>query len=1037
MNKRFLVAAGGLVCALIASVASAISQSSLEVEAGRYDESLYSAMSWRTIGPYRGGRVTTVAGVASQPFTFYFGASGGGVWKTTDAGQSWVNVSDGYFKAGSIGAIAVAPSAPDIVYVGTGSAAPRGNVSPGVGVYKSADAGESWEHIGLPRAGQIDRIEIHPENPDLVYVAVLGQIFGSNEERGVYRSKDGGGTWEKVLYISTTTGIIDLDMDANDPRVLYAASWRAERKPWDFIGGPNEGGIFKTTDGGDTWTQLTEGLPEGVVGKLAVTVSPANPNRLWAVVEADAGGLYRSDDAGQSWRLVNPSRRLRARAWYYTNVYADPKDENTVYYLGEDVFKSTDGGETLEEVPVPHVDNHDLWINPDEPKIMIEANDGGATVTFNGGETWTTQMNQPTAEIYRVTVDNDFPYRVYGAQQDNSTLRIPSRTAGPGITLQHWEAVGGGESGHIAVDLDDPDIVYAGTHGQISRIDLETGLEREIHLYPENHIGVAARDMRYRFQWNAPIRISPHDSSVVYHCSQHVHKTTDGGQTWETISPDLTKNDPEKQEAAGGPVSKDGTTVEFYNTIFAFEESPHTAGTLWVGTDDGLVHLSRDAGKNWKDITPERMPGEGSTVNTIELSSHEPGRAFIAVHRYRMNDFKPYLFRTDDSGESWELLTDGTNGIPSDHFTRVVREDPDRKGLLYAGTEFGLFVSFDDGAQWQPFQLDLPVTPVTDLVVHEKDLVAATQGRGFWILDDLTPLHQIDATVAAADAHLYEPRPAYRTRGSQAGPDERILRSPLKGGWTPAYMAGQNPPAGAIIYYYFAAQPEGEVRLEILDAEGEVARTFSSRGPEDEEMEKGDDDEEKGNGRLPAEAGMNRFAWDLRYEGVDVTDDTFVWGYTGGPTAVPGTYQVRMTAGDWTETRSVEVKKDPRLNISNADYRAQFDLMMQIRAKLVEMQTAIREIRDVRAKAPDDPRNEELASIEEELMQLQNEYRMDPLNFPPKLMGQTAYLYREVHSADGRPTAGAYERFEDLKEEIAKPMSRANELLGTTGSQSP
>ncbi len=756
--------------------------SSSSLQAEHYDESLYQALTWRCIGPYRGGRVTTVAGVTSLPRTFYFGASGGGVWKTTSGGRKWENVSDGYFKTGSIGAIAVAPSDPNVVYVGTGSAAPRGNVSPGIGVYKTTNGGETWTHIGLPHAGQIDRIRVHPRNPDLVYVAALGQIFGPNEQRGVYRSTNGGKQWEKILYIDDQTGIIDLDMDANDPNVLYAASWRAERKPWDFIGGPNKGGIFKTVDGGETWNKLTEGLPTSVTAKIAVTVSPADSNRLWAVVEADRGGLFRSDDAGRTWKIVNRSRALRSRAWYYTNIYADPRDKNTVYYLGEDTFISTDGGETMKKVSVPHVDNHDLWINPDHPEIMIEANDGGAVISYDGGQTWSTQLNQPTAEIYRVTVDNEFPYRIYGAQQDAGTLRIPSRTAGSGITLQHWASVGGGESGHIAVRQDNPNIVYAGSHGQITRVDLSTGLLRQVLEYPEHHLGLAARDMRYRLQWNAPIRISPHDPNVVYHASQYVHRSTNQGQSWETISPDLTRNEPEKQRAAGGPVSKDGTTVEFYNTIFAFEESAQIQGTLWAGTDDGLVHLSRDGGTNWKNITPADMPGEGATVNMIELSTHQPGRAFIAVHRYRMNDFQPYIFRTNDYGKSWDRLTNGNNGIPADHFVRVIREDHDRRGLLYAGTEFGMFISFSDGENWQSFQLNFPVTPVTDLAVHQKDLIASTQGRGFWILDDLTPLHQLNGETAAISAHLFKPRAAYRMRGSQARAGANNGQKPIERG---------------------------------------------------------------------------------------------------------------------------------------------------------------------------------------------------------------------------------------------------------------
>jgi len=569
--------------------------------------SLVPALEFRELGPYRGGRVTTVAGVPQAPHTFYFGASGGGVWKTTTAGRRWENISDGAFEAGSIGAVAVAPSDPRVIWVGTGSAAPRGNVSPGIGVYRTTDGGESWAHVGLPDAGLIDRIRVHPTDPDVAYVAALGRIFRPHPQRGVFRTTDGGRTWEKVLFISEETGVIDLAIDARNPRVLYAATWTARRLPWDFVGGPNEGGIYKTTDGGDTWEPIMEGMPQGPIGKLAVTVSPADSDRLWAVVEHEPdGGLYRSDDGGASWSRVNGARELRSRAWYYTNIYADPVDRNTVYYLGEDMFRSADGGETLEEVPVPHVDNHDLWIHPDDPRIMVEGNDGGATVTLDGGRTWSTQMNQPTAEIYRLTVDDRFRWRVYGAQQDNTTISLPTRTAADGITIQHWKTAGGGESGHIAVDPRDPDIVYAGSHGgTITRLDLSSGLQREIMVYPQLHIGMAGRDMRYRFQWNAPIRISPHDPDVLYTTSQHVHRSMDHGQSWETISPDLTYDEPEKQAAAGGPVSHDATSVEFYNTIFALEESPHEPGLLWAGTDDGTTAR---AGRRSPRTSPTTSP---------------------------------------------------------------------------------------------------------------------------------------------------------------------------------------------------------------------------------------------------------------------------------------------------------------------------------------------------------------------------------------------------------------------------------------------
>ena len=701
-----------------------------------YDPAFLEAMEYRMIGPYRGGRVTAVAGIPDQPYTFYMGATGGGVWKTEDAGTSWRNVSDGTFEAGSIGAVAVAQSDPNVVYVGTGSAAPRGNISSGVGLYKSTDAGVTWKGIGLDKAGQVGKIVIHPQNPDLVYVAALGNIFGPNPERGVFRSSDGGATWTHVLSVSDSTGAVDLAMDPNNPRILYAGMWRAERKPWTLIDGSTEGGVYKSTDSGDTWKRLEGGLPGGLVGKVGVAVSPANSDRVW-VIQATAdekkGGLYRSDDGGKSFSRINREHNLRQRAWYYTYVIADPQDENTVYVLNTGFYKSIDGGKTFESIRVPHGDNHGLWINPHNTDILINSNDGGANVSLNGGQTWSTQYNQPTAEFYRVAVDNQFPYRVYGAQQDNSTISVPSSSPGGITPTQHWYAVGGGESGHIAVDPRNSDIIYAGTYiGSITRLDREIGHQRNVTAYPQMHDGTAPRDIRYRFQWNAPIRLSPHDPDVLYHTSQFVHRSTDGGQSWETISPDLTTNNDAYHDIPGGPIQHDHTGVELYTTIFSFEESPHTAGELWAGSDDGRVHISRDHGASWDEITPRQMPLEG-TVNTIELSKHAPGRALLAVYKYRENDARPYIFRTDDYGSSWDLLTDGENGIPGHHFVRVVREDPDRQGLLYAGTEFGLYVSFDDGAHWQALQRNLPVTPITDLAVHEKDLVVATQGRSFWV----------------------------------------------------------------------------------------------------------------------------------------------------------------------------------------------------------------------------------------------------------------------------------------------------------------
>jgi photosystem II stability/assembly factor-like uncharacterized protein len=961
------------------------------------------------------------------------GATGGGVWKTTDAGETWVNVSDTFFGSGSIGAIAVAESDPNVVYVGTGTACPRGNVSPGDGVYKSTDAGKTWTHIGLREAGQVGRIRVHPTEPDRVYVAALGHIFGPNEERGVFRSRDGGTTWQKALFVSDQAGAVDLAMDASNPRILYAAIWRVVRKPWTLISGGEDGGLYKSTDGGENWNQVTEGLPEGMTGRIAVAVSPANPERVWTLIEAEDGGMFRSDDGGETFKLISKDRKLRQRAWYYTHVYADPLDEDTVYALNTAFYKSVDGGKTYESIRVPHGDNHDLWLNPKNPKILINSNDGGANVSLNGGKTWSIQSNQPTAEFYRVSTDNRFPYRVYGAQQDNSTVSIASRTTTGGITIQNWYPVGGGESGHIAVDPRDANIIYAGSYGgTITRYDHRTGYRRNILDYPQLQLGQAPRDVTYRFQWNAPIRLSPHDPDVLYHASNVVHKSTNEGQSWEVISPDLTRNDEEKQDYSGGPLTRDNTGVEVYGTVFALEESPHQAGLLWVGSDDGLVHLSRDGGANWDDITPETMP-EWGQVNMVELSTHAAGRAFLAVTRYKMDDFRPYIFRTDDFGATWELITNGRNGIPSNHFVRVVREDPDRKGLLYAGTEFGMYVSFDDGKTWQSLQLNLPVTPITDMQVKDGDLVVATQGRSFWILDDLSPLQQLTPEVAAAKAHLFTPREAYRMGRSGFSRERSGI--------------GENPPNGAVIHYYFEEAPEEEVTLEILDEAGDVVRSFSSTDEEKEEPASFFDEESKE--KVATETGMNRFVWDLRYPDAELAEAAIVWGTRRGPKAVPGQYQVRITAGEWTDTRAFGVKKDPRLATTEGDFQEQFDLAMKIRDLLVDSHQAIKQIREIREQVEDLAERsneagqsekieeaaedvvEKLTAIEEKLNQTKSESNQDPLNFPPMLDNQIIYLYGIVAGSEARPTGGSYVRYEALKAELAEQLDALEQVTAT------
>lgn len=1011
------------------------------------DEAFLEAMEYRSIGPYRGGRVTAVAGVNDSLHTFYMGSTGGGVWRTDDAGQNWRNLTDGQIDTGSIGSIAVAPSDPNVIYVGTGSACPRGNVSAGVGMYRSTDAGKTWKHIGLPEAGQIGRVRVHPQNPDIVFAAVLGHIFGPNEDRGVYRSKDGGESWEKVLYISEKTGAVDLSMDASNPRILYAAMWRAERKPFSMLSGdPVEGGVYKTTDGGDTWDELTEGLPKGPTGRIGVSVSPANPDRVFALIEAEGpeAGLYRSDDAGESFQHINKDRNYVQRAWYYTHVFADPVDPNTVYINNVMMNRSVDGGKTFTTIRVPHGDTHDLWIHPKDNQTMVYGDDGGAAVSFNAGATWSLQSNQATAEFYRVTTDHRFPYWVYGAQQDNTTVRILNRTNGFGISNKNWHQVGGCESGHIAIDPRDPDanIVYAGCYGgSITRYDHRSGQVREITTAPQLALGRAAEDLDYRFQWNAPIRISKHDPRVLYHTSNYVHRSTDEGQTWRIVSPDLTLANAEMLQAAGGPITKDQTGVEVYATIFVFEESPSNAGELWAGTDDGRVQITRDDGATWTEITPPGIP-EFGTVNSIDISTHQAGRATISVYNYRFDDFTPYIFQTNDYGSSWERIADGTRGIPERHFVRAVREDPDRRGLLYAGTEYGLYVSFNDGDSWQSLQLNLPVTPVTDLQIRDQDLVLSTQGRSFWILDDLTPLHQLTDDVTQASQHLLKPRDAYRIRG---------------GGFDiPSGPQGKNPPGGAVIYYTLAEElPEDqEMTLEILDATGDLVRTFSSKTPEKRAPNLFAEFFGFGGaaGMPPVKKGLNRWVWDLGYPDGRPAPNTSMWGAISGPPAPPGNYQVRMTIGDWTATETFAVKKDPRVDATEADLQEQFRLAIEVRDLFSESHEALIKIRSVRdqvedlverlgaaeqAEGLDETKaalTDALTAVEKKIYQTQNQAMQDPLNFQPMLDNRIANLYGILLTAEAKPTAASHAHYEDLKAELAGYQGEldaalANELV--------
>ena len=963
-----------------------------------FEPSLMDEMEYRMIGPYRGGRSTAVTGIAGKPNTYYMGSTGGGVWKTTNAGENWSNISDGFFDVASIGAIDVADADHNVIYVGTGTACIRGNASTGRGMYKSTDGGETWSFIGLPEAGQIGDIQ-------------------------VFRTEDGGDTWEKVLFLSDSTGVVDLSMNPDNPREIYAAAWRGERKPWVMISGP-VGGIYKTTDGGDNWDKLGGGLPTGAVGKAAVSVSPANPDRVWAIIEAEEpnDGIYRSDDGGKTWSHINSSNDLTQRAYYYIHINADPQDENTVYVLNVGFHKSVDGGKSFERIGVPHGDVHDLWVNPTDSEKMVVANDGGGQVSLDGADSWSTMYNQPTAEFYSVSVDNQFPYRVYGPQQDNSTISLPSWHEGAPHPKSNWMEVGGCETGPIAFHPDHPNLIFAGCYGGvIDRWNKDTGQTRNMMVYPQLQLGQAPKNLRERFQWTSPIVVSPHDPSVVYHASHRIWRSDDRGMTWSQISGDLSTDTPAHQEFGGRPITNEGTGVEVYNTVFSLAVSPHEAQTLWAGTDDGRVWITRDEGGSWAEITPDDMPVQG-TVSRIDVSTHQPGKAYLAVYRYRMDDWTPYIFRTTDYGESWSLLTDGENGIPSDHPTRVVREDPDREGLLYAGTEFGLFVSFDDGEHWQSLQQNLPVTPITDLKVHRKDLVVATQGRSFWILDDLTPLHQLTQQVAEADVQLLEPRDTYLVDPS--------------GGWGEYWPEG--PASGAHIYYTLAETPDTPITLDILNGDGDVVQTFTSDSTAAEE-----NDQEP----IATSEGLNRVRWNLREDGVDEVDDAIVWGYTGGVKALPGTYEVRLTTGETTQTQSFAVQKDPRLtDVTQQDLIAQHEMATTIRDTLNQVYDAIRTVRSVREQmhsvakyasdaghegftAAADSIAEKLTAVEQELMQTKAESGQDVINYPPQLDNQYAYLYGYVVGPTGRPTPAAETRFEDLNAQWTSLRGRLHTIL--------
>jgi photosystem II stability/assembly factor-like uncharacterized protein len=992
--------------------------------------SSFEALEYRNVGPFRGGRSTAVTGVAGAPFVFYLGTTGGGVWKSENAGTTWHNVSDGFFDSASIGAIAVAPSDANVVYVGTGSGCPRGNVMNGDGVYRSTDAGKTWSHAGLASAGLIPRLAVDPRDPDLVFAAVLGDIFEPSAERGIYRSRDGGRTWQQVHHVSERTGAVDLVMNPRNPRELYAALWTAERKPWTIIDGGSEGGVVKSVDGGDTWTAVTAGLPTGELGRIGLALSPAKRERVWAQIATadDSGGLFRSDDGGESWERVNAERKIQVRAWYYNHLTADPQDADTLYAIGLRFWRSIDGGKTFDSVRTPHGDNHDLWINPRDSKIMIEANDGGGTVTLDGGETWSTLHNQPTAELYRLTVDERFPYRLYAPQQDNTSISVPAWSAGGISAEQEWWLVGGGESGDVAVHPDKPDVIYSGNYiGLIERWDRATDDRRGVMVYPELADGVPPRDLTYRFQWNAPIRLSPRDPDTLYQASHRVHRSRDGGQTWETLSEDLTYDDESKQELPGGPIQHDDTGVEVYGTVFAFEESAQEPGVLWAGSDDGRLHLSRDDGATWTEVTPPGLPVD-TTINMLELSPHAPGRVFLAAHRYRLGDDRPYVLRTDDYGATWTSL--GT-GLPQDQPVRVVREDPERRGLLFAGNHAGVWMSFDDGKTWQSLRLNLPHVQVADMRVHHGDLVLATHGRSFWVLDQIAPLRQMNPEVSNSQAYLFAPPPAYQVAaggrfGAGAEPDARgtgaLIDFWIGEGVLPGTEEANKDQQGEKKEGSAREEKEPLGTLGLYDADGELVREYELIGdgePEDDEIE--------------VEAGLNRLRWDLRSAEPETLEDAVMsLGYTGGTGMPPGSYEVRLAIGDEVQSQTLVLAPDPRLGVAIEDYRAGYELTVAVRERMVAIHAVVEHLRSVRAQVeelqtrleeagselsidePADALFAKLTALEDELIQRRAEAPQDPLNFPPRLDNQYAFLYGELSGLRGRPNDGAYKRLADL-----------------------
>ncbi|HEV7334098.1 MAG TPA: hypothetical protein VGN63_23905 [Flavisolibacter sp.] len=1018
MRKLFLLS---LVTAISISLAAQLGQRRSVPVAVTADSVLFSNVKYRLIGPFRGGRSAAVAGSYKAKNTFYFGATGGGVWKTTDGGSNWKNISDKYF-GGTIGAVAVAPSDEDILYVGEGENTIRGNVSEGLGgMWRSDDAGRTWRNIGLKDGRHIIRILVHPKDPNTVWAGVLGHAFGPNDTRGVYKTTDGGKTWRRTLFVNNQAGVSDLVMEPGNPSVMYAGTWRMIRTPYSMESGGEGSALWKSTNGGETWTNISskKGLPKGTWGIVGVAVAPSNPDKVYAIVENAAGGLFASSDGGETWTLTSSDNNIRQRAWYYTKVYVDPKNENIVYAPNVLFMRSRDGGRTFQSIRTPHADHHDLWIDPENPSRMIVANDGGGQVSFDGGENWSTYMNQPTAQFYRVSTDNAFPYRILGAQQDNTTVRIKSRTSGAAITEADWQVTAGSESGYVVADPLNPDVVYGGNYGgYLSRLDHRTGENRAVSPWPDNPMGSGADALKYRFQWNFPIFFSPHNPKRLYAAANVLFATENEGQTWEQVSPDLTTNDKSKQASSGGPITKDNTSVEYYSTIFTATESPYEKDLLWTGSDDGLVHVSRDGGKNWSNVTPKDAP-KWMMWNSIDADPFKKGAVYVVGTRYKLDDYTPYIYKTEDYGKTWKRIT---NGIPKMHFTRVMRADQRKPGLLYAGTEYGMYISYDDGANWKSFQLNLPVVPITDLTIKENDLIVATQGRSFWVIDDLTVVQQFNPSIAAKPLHLFPMEAAYRMQSSGRN-----------FGVTPR-NAGTNAPIGAVINFYAKDVDDStKAAVTILDKDHKEIKSFTTGAKE-------------ASNKLELVKGMNQAVWNLRYPESETIEGMILWnGVPAGIVAPPGSYFAKVKVGNDSTEVPFTVKADPNYKMAQEAYDQQFLFLKSVQEKFNETQNTIKEIRSLRTqindfvakqgkdvpkevKASADSITKKLTAIEETLYQTKARSGQDVLNFPIRLNDKLSGVFDVANSGNFAPSKQAKEVYADLATQIDAEVKKFNSI---------